>query len=206
MELHDALMQITEIRAQMARTQVFRGYRAVPVAGSAVLAFLAGAAQAAWIPDPARDINAYVALWTGAAVLSAVLAGAGMAARRMKMLSSAWSREITWLAIEQFTPCLVAGAVLTATLIVRVPEGQPLLPGLWQILFGLGIFSSCRLLPRPTVFVAIFYQFTGCITLILARGDAAFSPWAMALPFGVGQLFAAAVLYWTLERRNGQAC
>ena len=36
--------------------------------------------------------------------------------------------------------------------------------------------------------------------LALARGDAAMSPWAMALPFGVGQMLAAAVLYSTLER------
>jgi hypothetical protein len=27
------------------------------------------------------------------------------------------------------------------------------------------------------------------------------SPWAMGLPFGLGQLLTAAVLYWNLERR-----
>ena len=32
MELREALTQITEIRLQMARTEVFRGYRAVPAA------------------------------------------------------------------------------------------------------------------------------------------------------------------------------
>ena len=30
MELHEALTQITEIRLQMARTEVFRGFRAIP--------------------------------------------------------------------------------------------------------------------------------------------------------------------------------
>jgi uncharacterized membrane protein (DUF441 family) len=205
MELHDALTQITEIRAQMARTEVFRGYRAGPVAASGLLAFTAGTVQAVFIRDPQGHINAYLALWTVAAVLSAVLAGLGMAARRRKMLSSAWSREITWLAIEQFIPCLVAGTVVTAALVSCVPEGVHLLPGLWQILFGLGIFSSCRLLPRATALVAGFYLVAGAVSLILARGDAAFSPWAMALPFGVGQLLAAGVLYWTLERRHGQA-
>ena len=39
--------------------------------------------------------------------------------------------------------------------------------------------------------------------LVLARGLSAFSPWAMGLTFGVGQLLAAAVLYWNLERRHG---
>ena len=37
----------------------------------------------------------------------------------------------------------------------------------------------------------------------LARGEHAFSPWVMGLPFGVGQLLAGAVLYWTLERNDG---
>ena len=34
MELREALTQITEIRLQMARTEVFRGYRAIPAAFS----------------------------------------------------------------------------------------------------------------------------------------------------------------------------
>ena len=70
-----------------------------------------------------------------------------------------------------------------------------MLPGLWQILFSLGIFASCRLLPRATFGVAVFYLASGLTCLALARGDAAFSPWAMGFPFGVGQLLAAAVLY-----------
>ena len=55
MELRDALTQISEIRHQMARTEVFRGYRALPVAFSGVLAVLAALAQRFWIADPARD-------------------------------------------------------------------------------------------------------------------------------------------------------
>jgi hypothetical protein len=39
---------------------------------------------------------------------------------------------------------------------------------------------------------------------VLARGLHAFSPWAMGLTFGIGQLLAAAVLYWNLERRYGR--
>ena len=37
MELREALTQITEIRQQLARTEVFRGYRAMPVAFSGVV-------------------------------------------------------------------------------------------------------------------------------------------------------------------------
>ena len=41
-ELHEALERIAEIRHQMARTEVFRGYRALPVAFSGALAVAAG--------------------------------------------------------------------------------------------------------------------------------------------------------------------
>ena len=38
--------------------------------------------------------------------------------------------------------------------------------------------------------------------MLLTLHEAALSPWAMGLPFGAGQLFAAAILYWTLERTD----
>ncbi len=53
MELRDALTQITEIRLQLARTEVFRGYRAMPVAFSGGVALLAAVIQTATIADPA---------------------------------------------------------------------------------------------------------------------------------------------------------
>src|SRR5262249_11002746 len=97
MELHEALTQITEIRLQMARTQVFRGYRAMPVAFSGLLALASSCFQAAWIPDPMAQLGAYLLLWVSAAVLSALAAGSEMVIRSRRSASS-WSRRITWLA------------------------------------------------------------------------------------------------------------
>jgi hypothetical protein len=202
MELHEALTQITEIRAQVARTQVFRGYRAAPVAFSGLLAFAAAGCQSALIVEPERQFGAYLGLWVSAAVLSALAAGAGMVYRVDR--ASAWRRQVTWLAVEQFIPCLVAGGVLTVVVVARAPESLWMLPGLWQVLFSLGVFASCRLLPRATFGVAVFYLFAGAACLARARGADALSPWAMGLPFGCGQLLAAAVLYWTLERGDGE--
>ncbi|HEY8504955.1 MAG TPA: hypothetical protein VIL46_10260, partial [Gemmataceae bacterium] len=84
----------------------------------------------------------------------------------------------------------------------HAPQSAWMLPGLWQILFSLGVFASCRLLPRAVFGVAVFYLFSGLAVLIVAQGEHALSPWAMGLPFGVGQFGAAAVLYWTLERNH----
>src|SRR4051794_27624695 len=81
MELRDALTQITEIRLQLARTEVFRGYRAMPVAFSGGLALATAGIQAAWLPDPVAELPAYLALWISAAVVSALAAGAEMVLR-----------------------------------------------------------------------------------------------------------------------------
>jgi hypothetical protein len=199
MELREALTQITEIRLQLARTEVFRGYRAMPVAFSGCVALLAAVIQALRISDPAQQIGPYLALWIGAAVLSGLAAGLEMVVRA-RNAGSPLTRELTWLALEQFCPCLVAGALLTIVLVRTSPASLWMLPGLWQVVYSLGIFASCRLLPRATFWVAVYYLGTGLAVLALGQGDAALSPWAMGLPFGVGQFLAAAVLYRTLER------
>ncbi len=199
MELREALTQITEIRLQLARTEVFRGYRAMPVAFSGAVALIAGLIQAAAIADPVERIGPYLALWIGAAAVSALAAGLEMLIRA-RIAGSRLTRELTWLALEQFCPSLIAGALLTIVLVRVAPESVWMLPGLWQIVFSLGIFASCRLLPRATWWVGVFYLAAGLSVLTLARGDAALSPWAMAVPFGAGQWLAAAVLYATLER------
>jgi hypothetical protein len=198
MELREALIQISEIRLQMARTEVFRGYRAATVAFSGLLAVTTAGLQAVWIPEPSQHITAYLLLWVGAATISALAAGAELVVRS-RTSASPWARESTWLAVEQFLPCLAAGGLMTWVLARSAPDSLWMLPGLWQILFSLGIFASSRLLPRATFWVAVFYLGCGLVNLARAQGEAAFSPWAMAIPFGTGQLLAAAVLYRTLE-------
>jgi hypothetical protein len=199
MELRDALTQITEIRLQLARNEVFRGYRAMPVAFSGGIALLAAFIQLVTIPEPLAQIVPYLALWIAAAVVSILAAGLEMMIRARNS-SSAMTKELTWLALEQFCPCVIAGALLTVVIARAVPESLWMLPGLWQILYALGIFASCRLLPRPMFWAAVFYLGTGLAVLALAHGPASLSPWSMGVPFGAGQLLVALVLYCTLER------
>jgi len=199
MELREALTQITEIRLQMARTEVFRGYRAVPAAFSGAVAVAAATVQMLAVPDPVSQINVYLGLWIGAAAASGLSAALEMMGRA-RDVRLPLKRELTYLAIEQFCPCLVAGALVTMVVVRTAPDCIWILPGLWQVLYSLGIFASCRLLPRPIFGVAIFYLFSGLVTLTLSRGEHALDPWAMGLPFSIGQFLAAAVLYRTLER------
>ncbi len=200
-DLREAMSQIAEIRQQLARTELFRGYRSVPVAFSGVLAWGAAFAQSVWIPDPVRDLTSYLMLWLSSAAIGISAAAVEMTLRARQ--DPRWAREHTWLAVEQFLPCVVAGG-LTTLVLARSPEPVAwMLPGLWSIFFSLGVFASRRLLPGAIIWVAFYYLLSGLVSLAVARGDLALSPWAMGVPFGGGQLLAALVLYRTLERDHG---
>jgi hypothetical protein len=201
MELREALAQISEIRQQVARTELFRGYRALPVALSGLLALLVAALQQAVLPDPAQNVPAYLALWVGAALLSMLATGLEMALYYRRYASSL-ARQTIGLALGQFLPSIVAGALVMVALVGHARENLWMLPGLWAILFSLGVFASYRLLPRATFWVGVWYLGAG--TFCLTLHEAALSPWAMGVPFGAGQLLAAAVLYFTLERSDGE--
>jgi hypothetical protein len=201
MDLHEALTQISEIREQVARTETFRGYRAAPVAFSGIVACAAAGLQQWLVPEPARDAAGYLSLWIGAAALSIVVTGIAMYWHCVKSQSSL-TKPNTILAIGQFLPSVVAGGLVTFVLYQVLPESLWLMPGLWSVFFSLGIFASYRLLPKATFWVGVFYMIAGVMCMIWgARQDFAYSAWAMGVPFGVGQLLSAAILYWTLERR-----
>ena len=85
-------------------------------------------------------------------------------------------------------------------LVEFAPASLWMLPGLWAMIFSLGVFASCRLLPKPISLVGVFYLATGVYNITLADRSTAFAPWAMAIPFCLGQLGTASVLYWHLER------
>lgn len=197
MELREALTQISEIRQRVAQAEVFRGYRSVPVAFSGLLALATAGVQSVCLPQPAGNAAAYLALWVTAALVSMSATGLELFLHH-RHARTPLAQQLTWLAHPAVRPLpdgrrpgdarcgqLCLGCILDS-------------PGLWSMLFSLGIFASYRLLPKPTFWVATFYMIAGAMLLTL-REDA-LSPWAMGIPFGGGQLFAAAVLYWTLER------
>jgi hypothetical protein len=105
----------------------------------------------------------------------------------------------------QFFPCLLAGGLVTVAL--ARPEVQatalPLLPGLWGVLFGLGVVASLPYLPGRAGWVAGWYLSAGFVALFLCAGPVP-SGWAVGLPFGVGQLLFAVVVRFGLPAQEGQ--
>jgi hypothetical protein len=201
MDLRDALEQISHIREQVARSEVFRGYRSATVAFSGLLAIAASVGQSLWLARPDEQLGAYLALWIGVAMISFVAAALEIVSRA-RASRGLLVRSMSRLAAEQFAPCLGAGVILTAAVATTAPEAGWILPGAWSLLFGLGVFASYRLLPRSTFWVGAYYLLAGGLCLWLGQGAAALSPWLMAGAFGGGQLMAAGILFWTLERRG----
>lgn len=202
-DLNKALADITAIRNQMARGAEFRGYGPMTIAATGCLAFATGLAQWAWLPSPAADAFSYIALWVATAVIAVILVGAEMIARSHR-IHSGLADEMIHSATEQFIPAGAAGALVTFVLFRFAPESLWMLPGLWQIIFSLGFLSSCRSLPQPMYAVGVWYLAAGLITLALARDEHAFAPWAMVIPFGIGQLAMAAILYLNVGKNDAQ--
>jgi hypothetical protein len=199
MELRQALAHVSEIHEHLARTEVFRGYRSMTVGFSGMVGLVAAMAQASWLSQPTDRLGAYLAIWIGAAAINVVIVGMEVWSRT-RMARTALARRTTIIAVEQFVPSLVAGALLTLIIANRASGSAWMLPGLWAILFSLGIFASCRLLPRTVSIVGAWYLIAGTLALVWGQGDTALSPWIMGITFGLGQLLAAVVLYITLER------
>ncbi|MFK7739734.1 MAG: hypothetical protein AB8H80_05375 [Planctomycetota bacterium] len=199
MELRDAIDQITRIRSHLAATEHLKSLRAIPVAVSGLLAIMAALAQTLWLEDPLAYPRRYLLIWCGAALVSTALASV-VVARRTLRCPGELSAANAWLAVRQFAPCLVVGAVVTTFVVSQLPELLWVLPGMWQLLFGLANLAAHRLLPAPSYLVGVAFIATG--TCCLWFGERALEPWAMGLPFAAGQLALAAILWWHHERHE----
>ena len=190
MELREALSQISEIRAQLHRTQVFSGYRSLPVAITSLLALVTAVLQATWLPQgDARALD----LWLAYAGFSALICGADLAASCI--VRGRHFRQQALFVVSQFAPTLAAGLALTLVLRPMDATVHALLPGIWILLFSLGIFSAAPHLPRGLRWVSLFYLAAGSCILLSARANGLPSPESLGLTFACGQAAVAIVLH-----------
>jgi hypothetical protein len=201
-DLNKALGDISSIRRQMARSTEFRGYGPATLASTGALALAAAGAQALWLPDPANHLVGYLSIWIWTAALSAALIGTEMYARTRR-IHSGMADEMIRMAVEQFLPSAGVGGLVTFVLVRFVPGSQWMLPGIWQIIFSLGIFSSVRFLPRTMSVAGGWYLLTGLSCLALAD-NRALSPWAMGLPYAAGQLIVAGILLFYAQEAKDE--
>ncbi len=148
---------------------------------------------------------AFVPYWLHVAAIAATLCF-GEIAVRYALESRESERRKTRHALAQLLPSIAAGTLVTFTLCSGVlPPGDAarLLPGLWALLYALGLFATRPLLPRQTGFVALGFLVAGAGLLFASGGAGASgdpSHWAMGLTFGLGQFGLASVLRASVER------
>lgn len=197
LKLSEALEQIDQIHGHMARTEIYLGYRPLPVALSGTLGLLAAALQMHFI-DPGQA-RAFVYYWLAVAGISALVAASAVAVHFLRQ--SRYERRQTLYVWGQFMPCLLVGALVGAGVAGSAPAAAGILPGLWSLIFSLGIFSSRPFLPRATGWVALFYLSCGG-WMLLHPASLNEPPWTLACTFLVGQCAGAIILYLNLERKN----
>jgi hypothetical protein len=199
MDLSRALGQLADIHQQLAKGEIYRGYRSVPVAASGLIGFAAAWAQAPGLG--AADPVGFVEYWTVIALCAALVGVSEIIYNYIR--DGHAERHRTRQVVGQFLPSLIGGAIISASFVRLSPTLVPLLPGLWAICFGIGIFASRPYLPRASGWVALFYYAAGVPLLWMAHGTEPLHAWWVGGTFGVGQLLAAFVLFWNLERRTG---
>jgi len=201
MRIDRALSQIAEIHRHLAKTEVYRGCSSFPVALTGVFALLGGFLMPRVVPS--QSPAAFALFWSAIAAVSFGLVMAEVARDYFRRTETT-HRRMTRKICEQFVPCVAAGTAVTAAVLVSTGGYVALLPGVWAILYSLGLFSARPYLPRAIGWVALFYLLAGAVLLLSKTTGTGSMALRMAATFGPGQLLAALVLYWNLERKTDE--
>jgi hypothetical protein len=202
-DLDRALTDISVIREQLAQSTEFQGYAPATLATTGVFALGVAAAQGLWFPESITNMRWFIAVWVVTATVC-VMVTAIETISRSRRAHGGFAPAMLQSALEQFLPAIVAGGLLTVALLEVAPEDLWMIPGLWHIVFSLGVFASRRFLPRGIFWVGVWYLGCGLACLALAAPTHTSSPWSMGIPYGVGHLLVAGILLQ--QRRQLEAC
>ncbi len=199
-DVHQALVEIRSIRRLVAQATEFRGYGPATLFATALVATGAGVMQSHWIAAPATHSTQYVALWLSSGVLCAALIATQMLVRANR-LHSGMADEMIRMAVLQFLPAAIAGAALPFVLLHSSANLLWMLPGLWQVIFSLGVFASCRCLPRPMLLAGVWFLATGLACIALGD-ERALAATTMAGAYGVGMALVAAIHFLSAKKAS----
>jgi hypothetical protein len=197
MDLSRALADLAEIHGHLAKGEIYRGYRPVPVAASGLIGI-----AAAWLQKPGLAVGdpvGFVVYWVAVALVAA-LVGTSEIIHNYVVHDDATARRQTRRVVGQFLPSVLGAAIITFCFVRLDTALVPLLPGVWAFCFGFGTFASRPYLPRASALVAVFYYAAGVALLWHASAES-LDGWWVGGTFGAGQLIAAAVLY-AADRRS----
>ena len=209
MNIHRALADIAEIRAQLDRTETYRGFRSTAVGISVIFLLTGACVETVLGVSPTVEVDRFLAIWICVAIASAVVAVSEMVIRS-RVSENELVTKLHWSLILQIVPSFVVGLVLTLLVAGHALEQDEsvglmwALPGIWSLVYGLGLFSCHKHLPAQTLGVAAYFMAAGALVLAVGWATREIESWQMLVTFGVGQSWLAVALFWNLERRRGQ--
>ena len=191
MEVRQAIADLAEVRDRLAKIQRFDGYSGWAAIASGFAALAAGGLQFALAPHPAgAQHDLYLAIWLGClGVGLAVNYGAILVWRARN--GGAQARVQMRTVGMSILPAIVAGGVISLALVSR--GVYELLPGVWCITYGLGIFASRAMVPRDVAYVAAAFGAFGTL-LLLVPGIGPLDWWVIPAAFGFGQIAIGAAV------------
>jgi len=196
--IDQALEDLAEIRSSLNKAETFRGYRSASILATALVAWIGCLLQSRWVNPESPALGDFLGVWIRIGLFCAVLSFGEVVFRYWR--SGPMFRHMTRSAVGPMIPALMTGFALTVVMAGYAPDVGWILPGLWSIVFGLGVAASSRFLPKMVMVVACYFVVCGLLSIVLSTRGWAYSPWLMGVSFGGGQMLTAAILYWALER------
>ena len=197
MELNKALSQLTEIHDHLSKSQTYRGITSLPVAIAGLFALIAASAQQYFVEENSPD--QFVIYWSSVALITLFIT-IGVVLYKYFYRESNYHRKLTLKVVGQFFPSIVAGFIVSIALSSQSREFIPFLPGIWTLLFALGILAARPYLPRLLNWVTFFFFCASIQLFLMAPSGESLSPWGMGLSFGIGLILSSILLFWSLER------
>jgi hypothetical protein len=183
-----AMDNLRFIRETMERAATFTavsGWGEVVIGVTAVAAALIAARQTA--------VSTWLATWLGEAGIAAGISVASMAIKSHAAQMPLISGPIRKLVLS-FSPAMIVGAVLTAVFVQR--GLQPLLPGVWMLLYGAGVVTAGSYSVRIVPVMGAAFMVLGAVALI--------APAAWATPLLIAGFGGLHIVFGTLiARRHG---
>lgn len=190
--LTDALSCLADIHAHLAKGEVYRGLESRPVLWSGLLGLSAAIAQP--ILFPIVDARLFVYYWLVVAGAAALIGISG-AVLSYYLDDDSIARRRARIVAGQFTPCVAAGVFIPLAMLSILDQTVGLLPGLWAVLYAMGLFAARPYLPHHIGWVALYFLVAGTLLIQILPRDAVPSPWYIAGVFSVGQGALAYVLH-----------
>ncbi len=189
MHVREALDRLDAIHDHLARAEEYRGFRTAAVALTGALGLMAAAVEPL-LAGPGAE--GFVVYWVAVAAVGAAVSG-GPALFAHARTEDDFARRRTRRVLGQFLPCVLAGGAVAAGFVRGGPDLVAFLPGVWAVVFGLGVVAARPFLPPGVALVGPFYLLAGC--LLVGRPPAAEQMgWAVSGVFGVGHLGTALAL------------